>query len=235
MERSNPFTTPEIVGIATATAAALGGVIVALGRSQSSSHESRSHNMPSIQEVVPAASQSASRQLDRGKHVMQVASSLLSEMYPDLKHNATDLVHKASSSTRPQVSRAAAMASERADRARATGTTVVERLQDVVVPAAVAMISSVAEQAGEAKQRAQPVASDAAAATVAKAEVAVEKSSSAAKDSIALVVWSSIAALLIYGVLLDDERREKVRQFVFGAIDQGRLLLQDFQGYEEDV
>jgi hypothetical protein len=233
MERSSPFTTPEIVGIATATAAALGGVIVALGRSQSSSNDSRLAIMPNP--VTTFSKSDAVGARDRGHKAMNVASALISEMYPGLRNSASDVVHRAAVTTRPQVSRAAELASARAERARSTSSSLVERLQDVVVPAAVAAISSVAEQAGEAKHRAQPVASDAAAMTAAKAEVAVDKTTSAAKESFALIIWSAIAAILVYKVILDEERREKFREFLFGALEQGRLLVQDFQGYEEDV
>jgi hypothetical protein len=235
MERTSSVSVSEIVGIAAATAAALGGVIVALGRSQSDSRRVVDAVRTAAALPVVSAVQDKAQPVERGRHLMHAASSFVADVYPEVLHGASDLLHRASETTRPQVEKAASLASTQAGRARASGNSVVERVQESLVPTAAAALGALAERATEARERAQPVASDAVAASAARADVAVAKTSSAARESLALVVWTTLAASLIYLVLLDAERRERVRTFLFNAFDQGRLLVQDFQGYEEDI
>jgi hypothetical protein len=232
VERSSTFTTPEIVGIAAAAATALGGVIVALGRSQSNGHATR----PELTQTASlgALGTATTQQLERGKSVAKSAKSYLGSAYPEILHTAGEVLTKASETAKPQATRAVSAATSRAEQARATGGSMLERLQESIGPATHA-IDAVRDQAAVARERARPVASSIVTTGATKADVAATKSTNAAREMVALVAWLSLAASLVYLVILDDERRERVKNALFGAFEQAQLLLQDFQGYEEDI
>lgn len=111
----------------------------------------------------------------------------------------------------------------------------VERLQESILPAAASAIETLVDQAAEARDRAQPATASVVATGAETAEVVVSKTTSAARESLALLAWLSAAAALVYFVILNEERRERLRNFIVGVVDQTQLLVQDFQGYEEDI
>jgi hypothetical protein len=228
MDREATFTAPEIVGIATAAAASLGGIIVALGRSQAAAAR---------KQVPPLANvpDTARHQFEHGREVARSAAAAVADAYPGMRESAADFLARAAESAAPRASRVGDLAATGAQSARSTGTIVLERLQDVVVPTAVDALSSLRDQASDATSRVGAPTTSVAARGGAIADAAVAKSTSAARESVALLFWLSAAMSLVYLVLLNEERREKVRSFVFGAYEQTRLLVQDFQGYEEDV
>jgi|GEM_PF-6552490 len=229
MERSSALSTAEIVGVAAASAAALGGVIVALGRSQSPSQPARDE----VISVVPAPRISREN-VEKGRELARQAAATLSANYPEIKETAGELLHRAADSARPRATRLTSEAAVKADQVRATGATVLERLQEEVLPAASTALHGVVERAGEARERSAPVASDMKSVAAAKADVALSKSTSAAKDSLATVAWTAAALSLIYFVLLTPERREQVKNFLWGVVDQSLALARDFQGEEDD-
>ena len=229
MERSSALSNAEIVGVAAATAAALGGVIVALGRSQSPSTTERDE----VVSIVPA-SRISRENIERGRELARQAAASLSANYPELKVSAGELLHRAADTARPTASRVSHEAAAKADQVRATGATVLERLQEEVLPAASTALHGVVERAGDARERSAPVASDVKSVAAAKADVALAKSTSAAKDSLATVAWTAAALSLIYFVLLSPERREQLKNVLWGAVDQTLALARDFQGEDDD-
>ncbi len=55
------------------------------------------------------------------------------------------------------------------------------------------------------------------------------------KQALAATIWLVIGAGIVYFALLSVDRREKVKDALCGALEQGRLLLLDLQGYEPDM
>lgn len=229
MERTSSLSTAEIVGVAAASAAALGGVIVALGRSQASSTRDRDV----IVAEIPAPRLSREN-IDRGRELARSAAASLAASYPDIRDSAAELLHRAADSARPQASRVGSSAASTAEQVRATGATVLDRIQEDVIPAASTAVAGLLERAGEARERSAPVASDVKSVAAAKADVALTKSASAAKDTLATVAWTATALTLVYLVLLSPERREQLKSFMWGTVDQVLVLVRDFQGYEEE-
>ena len=240
MERTSTLSTAEIVGVASASAAALGGVIVALGRSQAAATRERIEAERAM--TVPRLSREG---VERGRELARSAAATLAANYPEIRESAAELLHRATDTARPRASQVSSGAAQKADQVRSTGATVLERIQEEVLPAASTALSGLVERAAEARERSAPVAGDmktVAAAkaddvksvAVAKADVALAKSSSAAKDTLATLAWTSAALTLIYLVLLSPERREQLKTFLWGAVDQSLALVRDFQGYEDD-
>jgi hypothetical protein len=226
VERSSTLTTPEVVGIATAAAAALGGVLVALGRSQAASARARSDN-GRADALQPAAV------AERGRELARLASTLVSSRYPELRQEVEAVIQRAVASS-PSPRLMAHTAAERAELARASGTEALGRVQETVVPAAAGALHGLRERASGARQRAKPAASVAVARSAEKADMALARSSSAVRETAAIVGWLLAATALIYIALLSQERREQVRAFAVTAFEQARLLAKDFQGYEEE-
>ena len=229
MERTSALSTAEIVGVAAASAAALGGVIVALGRSQASASRER------VEVVVAApAPRIALDAVERGRERARSAAASIAATYPELRVGATELIHRAAESVGPRASQVSSGAAMTAEQVRATGSTVLERIQEEVLPAASTAITGLVERVGEARERSAPVAGDVKSVAAAKADVALAKTTSAAKDTLATLGWTAAALTLIYLVLLSPERREQLKSFLWGAVDQTLVLVRDFQGYEDE-
>jgi hypothetical protein len=229
MERTSALSTAEIVGVAAASAAALGGVIVALGRSQASTPRER------VEEFATTTAPRVSKEsVERGRELARNAAASLVASYPDLREGAADLLHRAADSARPKATQVSSGAASTAEQVRVTGATVLDRLQEEVLPAASTAIAGLVERAGEARERSAPVASDMKSVAAAKADMALTKSTSAAKDTLATLAWAATALTLVYLVLLSPERREQLKTFLWGAVDQGLVLVRDFQGYEDE-
>ncbi len=229
MDRTSSLSAAEIVGVAAASAAALGGVIVALGRSQAAASRER------IEALQASSTPRLSREnVERGRELARGAAASLAAAYPDLKDSAADLVHRAADTARPRASQLGSSAATTAEQVRSAGMTVLERLHDDVLPAASVAISGLVERAGDARELSAPVAGEVKSVAAAKADVALTKSTSAAKDTLATAAWTTTALALIYLVLLSPERREQLKSFVWGAVDQTLVLVRDFQGYEDE-
>jgi hypothetical protein len=237
-EHSSTFSVPEIVGIATAGAAALGGVIVALSRAQS--HDSR----------VPAAAtmtaDGVSAGLQRGREAARVAADLIAERLPTLKDSAVERLSQAAQRVQVESGRAAEAAGSGAEQARSSGTALLGRVQEAVGPAlagavetvgsaASGVVDSVSGVAASARENAHPAASGVLDSVSASAGLAVDKSTSLVRETLAALFWLVAASAVVYLAILSPERREKAKSFVFGAIEETRLLVRDFQGYDEDI
>ena len=240
MERSTRGTA-EVVGIAAAAAAAIGGLVVALSRAQADD----SPRMPQV-DTAPIA-RVASVGIERGRDTTRPAIESLADAYPDIRESAKHLLARLGESARPAADRAATSLPS-ADEVRATGASVMERLQETVqetvLPAAGEALHTLRERVEEGRERAQPP-TGILAATGATAQRAVDRSSQAAhtavttsknavQETMAAAVWMTIAGALLYFVLLSDEQREKLKSAVASAIEQIQLLVRDFQGYEDE-
>lgn len=240
MEQESTFSVPEIVGIATAGAAALGGVIVALSRAQS--HDARP------QAPVAGASEAVGAGLERGMDAARHATQLLAERLPTLRESAAErlpALKEAASDRLARVGeripldaeRVGAVASAGVEQARAAGATLLERVQESVVPAVTSAVDSVSDAASSAAHSAQPreAVGGVLDSVGAGAGRAVDASTNLVREALATLFWLVAASGLVYMVLLSPERRERLKRFVFGAIEETRLLIKDFRGYEEDI
>lgn len=228
MNHESSFSAAEVVGIAAVAAASLGAVIVALGRSQAASATSHT---PSLSHAPEAAR----HQLEHGRHAARSAVAAVADAYPGLRESAAELLSRAAESAGPQATRAGELATAGAKSARASGSHALERLQEVVVPVAAGALESIREHTPDASARTSASASSVVARGGEIADAAVTKSTSAIRETAALLFWFRAAVSLVYFVLLNEERREKVRSFLSSAYDQTQLLVQDFQGYDEDI
>lgn len=241
MERST-LASAEVVGIATAAAAAIGGIVVALSRAQSQQETSR---LPQI-DTAPL-SRFASVGLERGRDTTKSTLETLADAYPDIRDTARHLIERFGESARPAADKAASSLPT-ADDMRSTGASVLDRLQgtvqETVLPAATDALHQIRERVEEGRERAQPptgilaatssTAQRAVDRSTQAAQTAVVTSKNAAQETMAAAMWLSIAGALLYFVFLSDEQREKVRNAVAGAIEQVQLLVRDFQGYEDE-
>ena len=227
LERSSTFRVPEIVGIATAGAAALGGVIVALSRAQS--HDSR------LPAAANATADSVGAGLQRGRDAARGAAEMIAERLPSLKESATDRLTQAAARVQHDSGRVAEAAGVGAEQARAAGAALIERVQETVGPALAGAVENVSNLASDARDNAQPAASGMLDTVSASAGRAVEKSTDLARETLATLFWLLAASTLVYLAILSPERREKLKGFIFGAIEETRLLVRDFQGYDDDI
>jgi hypothetical protein len=230
MERESVFSTPEVIGIAAAAASALGGIIVALGRSQASAATEKAQKV----DLAPVREAAVVR-LAQGRDATRSAADAVADSYPDLRDAARHLLEKAGETAKPAIDRLGASKLVDTEQLRSAGTAVRERVQESLVPAAVDALGNLRERVDDGLDRSQPVASSVVAATAAGADIALSKSSSAAKDTLATVGWLLAACAVMYFALFDAERREQLKSFLFGAMEQAQLLARDFQGYEEDI
>jgi hypothetical protein len=292
------FSVAEVIGISAAAAAALGGVIIALGRTQANSSK---HHMPALQ-ALPGRRE-ISKQAGKGKLFARDAADATASRYPDARDYALErmdwtadaartygaeisalaetgldkakeqgkalseilqdsfvpMVVDSATRARKNVSKQAKntdtdelikksrhFADEAADQLRHAGETVARTVQKDVIPAVAPVMKDVSEFAEDLFDQAKDRAGDArkskdrfpGSKTVSSgkdsAQHALHTSSQAATDTLATLVWLTISSALIYLVLLSPERRERVKSAAFDAIEQIRLLIGDFKGYETE-
>lgn len=137
-------------------------------------------------------------------------------------------------------------ADEAAEQLRHAGETVSKRFQDDVLPAVTPFVKDATSYAEDTLGRLKDRAGDArrsngrvpGAKAVASgkqsAQNALQTTSKAASDSFASVLWLAISGALVYFILLSPERREQVKSAVYDAVEQVRLLIGDFKGYETE-
>lgn len=224
MDERSAFSVSEIVGIATVGAAALGGVIVALGRAQSSAGRGVSVTAP-----VGQGADAVAAGVERGKDVARQMAVRIAERAPALREQASDIV------LRIDPKRVSGVASAGAEQARSAGSSLLERVQERVVPTVAGALDSAASAASNVAHSAEPAADGVRASVAASAERAVDKSTSLAKETMATLFWLVAASALVYLALLSPERRERLKSFLSDAFDQTRMLIEDFQGYSEEI
>lgn len=279
------FSVAEVVGISAAAAAALGGIIIALGRTQANS--SNGNALAAVEERINLDSASArGRELaheareaaaqrygtaataarsygtearsvaETGLDTAKTKSKTFIEMFqesilPLVVENASKTRHAISEQAKKADSReikerSRHFAEEAAVQLREAGDTVSTRIHDDVLPAVTPVVKDASERAGElfeqVRDRADEVIHRSDDVQVKKmfesgkesAQSAAKTTGSAAKDTLSAMIWLSIASALVYLVLLSPERREKVKSLAFNGIEQIRLLVGDFQGYETE-
>lgn len=283
--QDSAFSVAEVVGISAAAAAALGGIIIALGRTQANS--SNGNTLQAVEEHVNLngatargrelahdareaatnryelaataarhygsdARSAAETGLDTAKSKGQTIVDIFQDsILPMVIDNAmktrqaiSEQAKKADSGELKERSRQ--FADEAAVHLRDAGDTVSSRIHDDVLPAVTPVVKDASERAGEFieqfKDRADEVIHRNDEPQVMKmfesgkesAQTAVKTTGNAAKDTLSAMIWLTIASGLVYLVLLSPERREKVKSAAFAAIEQVRLLIGDFQGYETE-
>ncbi|MCO5218453.1 MAG: hypothetical protein M9934_09775 [Thermomicrobiales bacterium] len=109
---------------------------------------------------------------------------------------------------------------------------VVERAESEVLPAVKTQAGEIAEQA---KQTAEHFGEEAKEslnqfATVAdeKRKVAAASAREGGRDSRSLLIWTAAAGALVYGVLLDEQQQQKVREASIELLREVQSLIQDF-------
>lgn len=228
MERSSTFSTPEVVAVATAAASAIGGILVGLSRAQANAARERLL-------AAQARDRSIMVGLDVPVERVRRAASSLTGSYPDLRSSATELTSRLTETTRPAIGHLGETAASQLSAARAGGMIARDRLQETLAPAAVEALGSLRQRVEEVADRSQRVAPAVAATTATKADIAVTRTTGVAKETVATVGWLSVAVALIYFVVLTPERREQLIGLFATAYEQIQLLVQDFQGYEDEL
>lgn len=292
------FSVAEVVGISAAAAAALGGIVIALGRTQANA----SHSSLPVIDSIPSRKQ-LKKQAQRGRGKARGAAKKASKRYPDalgyaaarldrtadvarvygadaaavagtglgraktqgkalsaqLQDTVIPTIVEKAEKLRKNVSEQAKnidtddlvdnsrqLADEAADWLRYAGSTVSATMHDSVLPAVKPVAKDVSKRAGDVYEQVRDRADDArkrndrfpGAKAVASgrdsAQHAMQTSTNAAKDTVSSLLWLTVASALVYLVLLSPERREQVKSAAFDAIEQIRLLIGDFKGYETE-
>lgn len=83
--------------------------------------------------------------------------------------------------------------------------------------------AAVAHRADDVSEKAKQVTKSAAETTV-----------STGKDTMVTLVWTAAAAGIVYYVLMDKDRREQVLKTLDAILVQGREIVRDFRGYDEE-
>ena len=231
MDERSPFSVPEIVGIASVGAAALGGVIIALSRAQGGASRT--------EPPIAAAQDALGSGISRGRESALYAASRLASRLPALRDEAAERLTQVGERVGERVhvdpARVMSAASAGVEHARSAGATVAERLQETVAPALASAAGAVAETASEAWGGAEPAASGVVGSLQESAERAVETSANIVKETLATLFWLIAASMLVYLVLLSPERRDRLKAAISGALSETRLLIEDFQGYDEEI
>ena len=274
------FSVAEVVGISAAAAAALGGIVIALGRTQAKASHSA---LPAV-ESIPSRKQ-LKKQAQRGRKKARGVANTAAKRYPDardytaavagtgfdraktqskalstqLQDTVIPTIVEKAEKIRKNVSDQAKnidandlvdssrhLADDAAEWLRYAGSTVSATMHDSVLPAVKPVAKDVSERAGDVYEQVRDRAEDArkrndkfpGAKVVASgrdsAQHAMQTSTNAAKDTLSSLLWLTIASALVYLVLLSPERREQVKTAAFDAIEQIRLLIGDFKGYETE-
>lgn len=285
------FSVAEVVGISAAAAAALGGIVIALGRTQANASQS---SLPALDALpsrkalrkqaqrrrkqaakrYPAARDLAAQRLDRSANVARVYGSeaavlagaglgraktqgkaLSAQLQETVIPSIVDRAEKVRKGVTEQAKNvdtddlsdtSRQLADDAAEWLRQAGSTVSETMQKSVLPTVKPVAKDVSVRAGDVYGQARGRAAKArkrndkfpgakaVAAGRDSAQHAVQTSTNAAKDTLSSLLWLTIASALVYLVLLSPERREQVKTAVFDAIEQIRLLIGDFKGYETE-
>lgn len=291
------FSVAEVVGISAAAAAALGGVIVALGRAQANSQQT-----PAAVQKLPSREEIAQR-AHKGRALAASAAESASSHYPEARERASATADRAAEMARTYGAEVSGLAETGIQRAQQQSKVLSERIQESILPAvtagAIKVRKSIEQQAkqtdtDELLERSRHLADDAAqqlrqaGASVSKtfqkdvlpavtpvvkdateraeefveqlkhraedskgrkgslpgtkavasgkesAQHAVQTTTKAASDSLSTLMWLLVSSAIIYLVMLSPERREKVKSAAYNAIDQIKLLIGDFKGYETE-
>ena len=231
MERSPTFSSTEVVAVALAAASALGGIVIGLSRAQANA--AREQLL-----VSRAAEANAASRLNQAFGRVRQASVTPSLPSPQLKQTATELTSRFNESARPALERLVETAVSQAETTRTGGVALRGKLHDAaetLTPLASDVVTVVKERVDRAAERTTDVAPAVVTRTASAADRAASRSTALVKDSAATAGWLAAAMVLIYYVILTPERRGQLGEAIATASEQIRLLIQDFQGYEEEL
>lgn len=208
------FNTREILGIATAGAIALGGIVIALTRSNDNG--SKTAQLAEVLEDLNALVSQAA--VEKAQSTQELPGRLMAA-YPGLRDDISDLVARATD--------------EFGARTGQMGAALIER-----VPTAV--IAGIAEQAGMLQERAEEyleaTGTKGDPSTFLGVELLVEPEPTPAnrvRDSVTSVAVIATVAAAIYALLASTERREAVKDAICRLMETVQTLLDDFRGTEE--
>lgn len=231
MERSTTFSSTEVVAVALAAASALGGIVIGLSRAQANA--AREQLL-----ISRAAEANAASRLNQAFGRMRPTSVTPSLPSPQIKQTAIELTSRINESARPALGRLVETAVAQAETTRTGGAALRGKLQDAVEtlsPVASDAVSMVKERVDRAAERTTDVAPTVARRTASAADRVASRSTALVKDTAATAGWLAAAVALIYYVILTPERRGQLGEAIATASEQMRLLIQDFQGYEEEL
>ncbi|MEZ4523691.1 MAG: hypothetical protein R3A46_18900 [Thermomicrobiales bacterium] len=291
MSQSRAFTDTEIITIATVAAAALGGIVVGLGRGQDDD-DSTDHRRAQIESGLGRAKEAGSSLAasvpDRSPDIdfRAVASSLV-DSYKEAQAEGESFIHRAADRLGPmlsldQVANYLPFDSSNIDRAKleelaARGRDALktnaqdlqssDAVREKVDSSAIAQkirsqvgrrrpdesgqagdslrsqisdeVSSIEEKVASTPDKVQSARAQTGKLMRRKVADPVASAASTTKDatldSVAALAWLGLGATVVYFGLLSSERREQVKSVLCGAIEQGRLLMLDLQGYEPEM
>ena len=230
MEQESAFSVPEIVGIATAGAAALGGLIVGLGRAQSHGQRHKPAHLASL-----ASFDGATAGVERGREALRQAGDRIGESWPELRGHAESLVERLADVQHGATARVADAATTGSERTKALSSDVIEIVQESVVPAVGALLETARERSSSISARTDDTVGGLMASAGSTADRAVTKTTSVARETLATLFWLGAASAVVYFALLSEERRERVKAVLYSAFEKSSLLVRDFQGYDEEI
>lgn len=225
MERSGHLNTAEVVGVAMASAAALGGIIVALGRAQQHGQRDR---LASFERLTHDSAVAPARA------ALHRAADLAGQ-FPAFRDTATDALHRAGAHVRPAADAVTGIATARVVDVRSASADAVEKLRETIAPAAAGAISALTEQVAHVRERGEESGTGLIETSSHAAEIAVTKTRTAIGELSATILWFIVATTLAYVAMLDEERRRRLKAFLGQTIEQIQLLRSDFAGYEDEL
>lgn len=269
MDDQHDLSELEIIGIAAAAAAALGGLVIGLSRGQERSARSQvmeslpdervsdvaeraRARLPQIRETVQHGVRSA---MDELPNVTQRSQRSVQSRLPDTSdlqgqmttrlgqlgslaksavqstqdrlesgQSATEMVRPLAEDVKSRVSHAL---EQRQRPEMSESTAKVGQTMDALRDRAESTLR-------EQRERAQAMSQDLSHETSDAGRRLAKKSGSVAKETTMTVIWLSAASALIYFILMSPERREQVKGFLCGGLEQARLLALDLRGYEPE-
>jgi hypothetical protein len=179
--------------------------------------------------------EAATSGLEHGRDAVRSATERLADIWPDLRAQAEEVVARASEVPHGAAERVSGVASTTGERAQSIGSDVLGRVQETVIPAVGAFVEATRERTAEMTAHGDETVGGVVSTAGEAAERAVAATTSVAKETLATLFWLIAASAVVYFALLSSERRERVKGLLYGAVEQARLLMRDFQGYEEEM
>jgi hypothetical protein len=115
---------------------------------------------------------------------------------------------------------------------------ITEKLDDVRTEASDALSDApqrIAEIAGERARQLREAVPEAPLVELPAPKTVAKQGGSAAKETLATLVWLVAASTVVYFVVLSAERREQLKSWACARMEQVQLLALDLKGYEPDM
>lgn len=255
MAEEQTFSDGEIVAIAVAAAAAVGGLVVALSRGQEAAEPTaRQYVKPSKKAaretmqrarstagMVPPRLKTVPRLAGHSRQISPVRELALAGITAGMAAAADEASRRWSrrNELRPVVEDLRERAEAKTVKA---GEAVSARLHETVLPVLSETSRQVGHRAAEIASQAEErfghhLVKESAESVQPVEERRQDRNGSAGHvvgDTLAAVGWLTAASAVVYFVLMSPERREQVKDILCGAMEQARLLALDFKGYEPE-